>query len=309
MNTVKNSKSGFENKKRDQAKLHIIDARPKINAIGNKVMGSGYETVDNYESTWPHLCEIENIHKIRESYQRLLELCNNTTKLSSEKWLSYLEGTEWFVHIMYILNGANMIVNSVRMGHAILIHCSDGWDRTSQLSALSQLILEKHYRTIIGFEKLIEKDFVLFGHQFKLRLGHGLRNGLSASESSPVFLQFLDCVHQLLMQFPSLFEFNDEFLCEIAKHINSMRFGTFLMNCEKERSINDLRKKTVSLWTYLNENKEKYTNIFYKPEDPINEIFVPNTSMISMSIWEKVHMKWVYYKESLNIPMFVLILL
>ena len=35
---------------------------------------------------------------------------------------------------------------------SVLIHCTDGWDRTAQLSALSMLMLDPYYRTIIGFE-------------------------------------------------------------------------------------------------------------------------------------------------------------
>lgn len=68
----------FEDPKRDEAKLHIFDARPKISAIGNKVMGSGYENVDNYPSTWLWFCNIENIHKIRESYMKLLQIATYT---------------------------------------------------------------------------------------------------------------------------------------------------------------------------------------------------------------------------------------
>jgi len=30
----------------------------------------------------------------------------------------------------------------------ILVHCSDGWDRTSQVVALAQLMLDPYYRTI-----------------------------------------------------------------------------------------------------------------------------------------------------------------
>ena len=35
---------------------------------------------------------------------------------------------------------------------SVLVHCSDGWDRTAQLTALAMLMLDPHYRTIRGFE-------------------------------------------------------------------------------------------------------------------------------------------------------------
>ena len=34
----------------------------------------------------------------------------------------------------------------------VLVHCSDGWDRTSQLTALSQLMMDPYYRTVLGFK-------------------------------------------------------------------------------------------------------------------------------------------------------------
>ena len=41
------------------------------------------------------------------------------------------------------------IVQSVeREARPVLVHCSDGWDRTPQLTALSQLLLDPYYRTI-----------------------------------------------------------------------------------------------------------------------------------------------------------------
>lgn len=50
---------------------------------------------------------------------------------------------------------------------SVLVHCSDGWDRTAQLTALSMLMLDPYYRTIKGFEILIEKEWVSFGHKFQ----------------------------------------------------------------------------------------------------------------------------------------------
>jgi len=111
----------------------------------------------------------------------MLKMCNNAEELESDKWLSELEETSWLNHIKTMLNGANMLIKPVRAGSSALIHCSDGWDRTSQLSCLAQLILDKHYRTIIGFEQLIEKDFIFMGHQFKKRLGHSEKGSTSES--------------------------------------------------------------------------------------------------------------------------------
>ena len=33
----------------------------------------------------------------------------------------------------------------------MLVHCSDGWDRTAQVCALSSLLLDPYYRTLHGF--------------------------------------------------------------------------------------------------------------------------------------------------------------
>lgn len=57
---------------------------------------------------------------------------------------------------------------------SVVIHCSDGWDRTSQLTSLAMLMLDSYYRTIKGFEALIEKEWISFGHRFALVCLSGL---------------------------------------------------------------------------------------------------------------------------------------
>ena len=47
------------------------------------------------------------------------------------------------------------IARFVEKGAAALVHCSDGWDRTSQLTSLAQLLLDPFYRTITGFQVCI----------------------------------------------------------------------------------------------------------------------------------------------------------
>jgi myotubularin-related protein 6/7/8 len=117
----------------------------------------------------------------------------------------------------------------------VVVHCSDGWDRTAQTCALASLLLDPYYRTIHGFQVLIEKEWLMFGHKFSHRAGHYIENESSLKEQSPIFLQFLECIWQLSNQFPCAFEFNEKFLITIHEHLHSCQFGTFVGNCQKER--------------------------------------------------------------------------
>ena len=35
---------------------------------------------------------------------------------------------------------------------SVVVHCSDGWDRTAQTCSLASIILDPYYRTIHGFQ-------------------------------------------------------------------------------------------------------------------------------------------------------------
>ena len=128
-----------------------------------------------------------------------------------KKFLTNLDNSNWLKNIRKTLEAAMQIVRAVAIDRrSVLVHCSDGWDRTSQICALSELMLDPHYRTIEGFATLIEKDWCAFGHKF-----HDRCMSLG-KEWSPVFIQFLDCVYQIYCQFPRHFEFNLELLVLLA---------------------------------------------------------------------------------------------
>ena len=78
-------------------------------------------------------------------------------------------------------------------------------------------------------------------------------NNLSTSPfpRCPVFLQWLDCVFQLILQFPCAFEFNEAFLVKLARHTYSSLFGTFLCNSERDRELEGVRQTTYSVWSFL----------------------------------------------------------
>lgn len=208
---------------------------------------------------------IENIHTMRKSYHKLMDLC--TTKQNNDKWLDQLASTHWMDHISRILDSAVEIVRIVKeQKSSVLIHCSDGWDRTAQLTALTELLIDPYYRTIRGFEVLIEKEWCSFGHKFRDRTGHGSSN--SSNETSPVFLQWIDCVWQVLVQSPSAFEFNERYLILILDHLYSCRFGTFLYDSQRERVEQESLHPTQSLWSFLSTvDRAVVVNPFYQPQN------------------------------------------
>lgn len=121
---------------------------------------------------------------------------------------------------------------------SLVIHCSDGWDRTAQIVSLTKICADPFYRTTKGFQVLVEQEWCAFGHQFRSRSGQA--NGCSYWEddnTSPVFLQFVDAVWQLLRQFPSSFEFNERYLIALLDEVYAKKSGSFLHNCEEERMV------------------------------------------------------------------------
>ena len=275
----------------------IYDARPYINAASNKVKGGGFEDVEQYGNDAKLIfCNIENIHKAREAIEKTEEICTDAKIMTNKSFWSQFESTGWLDFIMITLKITNEIAKLVSEGNNVLIHCSDGWDRTPQLVATSQVLLDPYYRTFMGFAVLVEKDWLSFGHQFAKRSGMTPKKNEGESERSPIFLQFLDIIYQLMIQFPTEFEFNVDYLLFIAKHYNINLFGTFMFNNEEERVKNNARETTPSVWTYLLNNKDKYVNPLYSSNN-CKKIISPNYAYYSYKLWTSYFMRNSEYAE------------
>ncbi|KAI8906549.1 protein-tyrosine phosphatase-like protein [Powellomyces hirtus] len=162
----------------------IIDARPTANAMAQTALGAGTENVENYRGCKISFLGIDNIHVVRDSMNKLMEAMNSVESGPVPK--SLLNKSGWLKHIRHILDGTATIVKQVHLQNShVLVHCSDGWDRTAQLCSLAELCLDPYYRTIEGFAVLIEKEWVSFGHKFRDRCGHLSRdNSLTPDRSS-----------------------------------------------------------------------------------------------------------------------------
>ncbi|XP_033876551.1 myotubularin-related protein 1-like isoform X3 [Acipenser ruthenus] len=269
-------------------KLTIFDARQNSVADTNKAKEGGYESESFYTNAELTFLEIPNIHVMRESLRKLKEITYPV--IDEAKWLSNVDSTHWLEYIRLLLMGAVRIADKLESGKtSVVVHCSDGWDRTAQLTSLAMLMLDSYYRTIKGFEVLIEKEWISFGHRFAVRVGHGDVNHTN-SERSPLFVQFIDCVWQMMRQFPAAFEFNELFLITILDHLYSCLFGTFLYNSEQERVKAELHTKTVSLWSYINSQPEEFTNPFYVNYE--NHVLYPVASLRHLELWVDYYVRW-----------------
>lgn len=265
-------------------KVLIIDARSYAAAVGNRARGGGVECPEYYPNSEILFMNLANIHSIRKSFQALRNLCHAPPDQTS--WFQALDGTKWLHHMSGLLRAAVKATTALQMeGRPVIVHCSDGWDRTPQIVSLAELLLDPYYRTLEGFQVLVEKEWLDFGHKMADRCGQGL-GCADANERSPIFLQWLDCVHQLLLQFPCHFEFNLTYLVKVAEHTYSNLFGNFLANSLAERRKSKLRERTRSIWGYLRSHPSKFRNFLFVRRD---EVLWPRCEVRDLLLWNDVY--------------------
>ncbi|WAQ97999.1 MTMR6-like protein, partial [Mya arenaria] len=263
------------------------DSVPAINAMANRAQGKGYENEANYSDIKFHFIGIENIHVMRSSLQKLVDVCELKNP-SMSAFLSGLDASGWMRHIQAVLETSVFIAKAVLDGVSVLVHCSDGWDRTAQTCSLASLMLDPYYRTIQGFMALIEKEWLSFGHKFTDRCG--FLSSIDTKETSPVFTQFLEAVWQMTHQFPCAFQFNERFLLTLHDHLFSCQFGTFIGNCEKDRIDLKLSSRTYSLWGFLCKRQSEFLNPLFKKEyEVMQPVLIPKTYPQCIKFWRGMY--------------------
>ena len=88
---------------------------------------------------------------------------------------------------------------------------------------------------------LIEKEFSQAGHLFAKR-NRIFKN--NKNEQSPIFVQFLDAVQNILKQYPDSFQFNLNFLSSLCKPVGSdlylhCNIFTYFANSKKSMRLYD----------------------------------------------------------------------
>ncbi|GJJ74924.1 hypothetical protein EMPS_07282 [Entomortierella parvispora] len=407
--------AGADSKHRTSPKLCIMDARAFASAVANGYVGGGRENPEHYPNASISFMSLGNIHTIANSHQAVLKAVSN--QADSPNWFSLIESTGWLNHVADLLKAASgqegVVGKMVGSNASVLVHCTDGWDRTTQLVSLAQILMDPFFRTIQGLRILIEKEWLSCGHPFQSRTdavpnGQGRKPGTagfdvdttenwksaaevqsspngakesvsysrkmrknvypdpdppkdlepfpsftyhmdarqqpvdisspSATEKSeksyqetpvskptrqmytgypprpmstpvppkyppqqpsthsspptatlpqpgatsiatmvplspsPVFILFLTCLHHIVQQHPSQFEFNDYLLIVLARAGSGglSPFGDFLYNSERERKRDRMRQRTPSIWKWIQRHRGWFTNRDYSPPPPLS---------------------------------------
>ncbi|XP_060164515.1 myotubularin-related protein 9-like isoform X4 [Globicephala melas] len=274
----------------------IVDTRSAQAAKQARMTGGGTEAKAAYPG-WKRLHRpLERGRPLQESFVRLMEACGDPEQ-SMDRWLSRLDGCRWLSHAKEALSTACLAAQGMEWeGACILVHGAEGTDSTLLVTSLAQLILDPLSRTMAGFQELIEREWIQAGHPFQLRCAHSAFSHTRPKHEAPIFLLFLDCVWQLGRQFPLSLEFGEGMLLALFDHSYASPFGTFLCNSEKERCLCEVRTRTHSLWSGLNQPKEqrKLRNPLYVP----NPLAIwPSVEPQSLRLWQGLFLRWTHPPE------------
>uniref|UniRef100_A0A8C1L6N2 SET binding factor 1 n=1 Tax=Cyprinus carpio TaxID=7962 RepID=A0A8C1L6N2_CYPCA len=270
--------------------------RAYLYIIGDKSQLKGGKQ-DSFQQWEVVPIEVFDVRQVKNSFKKLMKACVPSISNTEPNMTFHrcLEESEWMNLLHRVLQVSVLVVELLDNGSSVMVSLEDGWDVTTQVVSLVQLLSDPYYRTIDGFRLLVEKEWLSFGHRFSHRGAQTLAS--QSSGFTPVFLQFLDCVHQIHLQFPMEFEFSQYYLKFLAYHYVSNRFRTFLLDSDYERielgvlyeEKGERKNPQVckSVWDYIDRLNKKtpiFYNYMFSPEE--EEVLKPYSFISNLKVWD-----------------------
>ncbi|XP_076237687.1 myotubularin-related protein 10-B [Calliopsis andreniformis] len=253
-----------------------------------------------------------NVKLIKRAFSKFASLCSpeNIRQfwLQDNNFYSLVENTKWLKYVSYCLQKAVEACEHLHLGSSVILQEGAGTDICCIISSLVQLLLDPYFRTINGFQSLLQKEWVAGGHPFCDRLGYIAKRN---SEKSPVFLLYLDCVWQLSQQFPAELEFTETYLTTLWDAAHVSIFDTFIFNCEKDRAaaVTDPHKPLIlrSVWDWREQFSEQDILLFYNPlynprdvDAREKSIIKPVYNLMNLELWAQCYFRWIPTLEIRN---------
>uniref|UniRef100_A0A2R8MY43 Myotubularin-related protein 12 n=1 Tax=Callithrix jacchus TaxID=9483 RepID=A0A2R8MY43_CALJA len=220
-----------------------------------------YEIVKT-EDLSSNFLSLQEIQTAYSKFKQLFLIDNSTEFWDTDiKWFSLLESSSWLDIIRRCLKKAIEITECMEAQNMnVLLLEENASDLCCLISSLVQLMMDPHCRTRIGFQSLIQKEWVMGGHCFLDRCNHLRQND---KEEVPVFLLFLDCVWQLVHQHPPAFEFTETYLTVLSDSLYIPIFSTFFFNSPHQKDTN-VHQRQLSL--PLTQSKSSPKRGFFREE-------------------------------------------
>lgn len=132
--------------------------------------------------TWGMHFFLENAHR-----KGHLPLNTNFIDLMRFSHVGYFEGTEdWIFYFTSLSLSFSIFLCGNRFLSVSLIE-EEGRDLSCIIASLVQVMLDPYFRTITGFQSLIQKEWVMAGYQFLDRCNHLKRSEKEVTESLCLF--------------------------------------------------------------------------------------------------------------------------
>jgi len=177
--------------------------------------------------------------EIQTSWSKFRDTCCSPTDNIQKFWeqdtkfLSLLNNSRWPHHVMFCLRIANRVVEAICYHQvSVVLQENESRDLSAVISSLSQLMMDPYFRTINGFQSLVQKEWITLGHPFTKRFG---RITEFEDKRAPLFQLFVDCVWQMQHQFPTSFEFSETYLSSLWDSLHNTVFDTFTFDNQSMR--------------------------------------------------------------------------
>ncbi|CAB3379605.1 Hypothetical predicted protein [Cloeon dipterum] len=240
------------------------------------------------------------------SFGKLRDICSPESASrfwnQEQDFFGRMDSTRWLHYVSGCLAIAQQAANALASGETIVLQEGEGRDVSTIVSSLVQLMCNPSCRSILGFQSLIQKEWIALGHPFCSRLGLIAESDV---DQSPMFLLFLDCVWQILNQFPGKFEFTETYLTTLWDSCHVGIFDTFLFNSERDRAYsvtdahNPLHLRSVWDWEeqYGPEDIALFRNPLYALEAPVQikklQILPVSCGLSALEVWQQCYCRWV----------------
>uniref|UniRef100_A0A2I3HWL8 Myotubularin-related protein 12 n=1 Tax=Nomascus leucogenys TaxID=61853 RepID=A0A2I3HWL8_NOMLE len=245
-----------------------------------------YEIVKT-EDLSSNFLSLQEIQTAYSKFKQLFLIDNSTEFWDTDiKWFSLLESSSWLDIIRRCLKKAIEITECMEAQNMnVLLLEENASDLCCLISSLVQLMMDPHCRTRIGFQSLIQKEWVMGGHCFLDRCNH-----LRQNDKEEVSSLTADCQRKGMR-----FKHQRQLSLPLTQSKSSPKRGFFRE--ETDHLIKNLLGKRIS--KLINSSDELQDNFreFYdswhsKPMD-YHGLLLPHIEGPEIKVWAQRYLRWI----------------